>query len=349
MEPERIFPDEYVPNAEGVPYHKSWAKQNPGEAAKWKAYRDAVIAHAKDTSAPAKPSMATKYGKALIAAAELHMSVTDIGADWTPTEIVPPPEPPTGSLIFHADMETTNFLTQYDSIASPNPNVGQVATVTAENGVTPRRGSRMLRTEVRPGDVAAWDSNLQAALVQKAPGSMPGIGLGFDNYMAISFYVYPGLEVLNPNMHCVFLEWHGTQQMLQAPFHFGINALNGKWYCDLHRVSAYAPIFTISIDGTGPGNTAQQGVWMNVAIGIRWRSDTTGYYKLWLKESGTGPFTDADLKVNQVNIATWNTMGAIIYPTVCIYRKVFATLGRVYHDSHRIGTTLAVVDPENYP
>lgn len=266
-------------------------------------------------------------------------------------------------------MEAANVLPacppEYDSMASPNNgsvtwqagpfmNTGQVAIVPAENGVTPRRGSKMMRMEVRPNECAAWDQSssppgsIQAALVQKQPGSLPGVGLGYDNYQAISFYVYPGLEVLNPNMHCVLLEWHGTGQMQQAPFHFGINALNGQWYCDLHRVaSGYFPVFTESM------GAHQAGVWMNVVSGIRWRSDNTGFYKLWLKPSGTGPMTDADLKVNRTpengtGLATWNTAGAIIYPAVTVYRWPFSTLGRVYFDSHRIGDTLAVVDPENY-
>jgi len=84
-----IFADEYVPNAEGVPYHKQWVKQNPGESAKWIAYRDAVKAHKKGTPDPVPPSMATKYGKALVAAGKLQVSVTDIGGVWTP-----PPTPP---------------------------------------------------------------------------------------------------------------------------------------------------------------------------------------------------------------------------------------------------------------
>jgi hypothetical protein len=342
MEPEKIFPDEYVPNAEGVPYHKQWVKQNPGEAQKWNEYRDAAKAHVKDAPAPAKPSMGTKYGKALVAAGDLHVSVTDIGSEYDGGPESPPPSPPSGTLLFHADMETTNILTQYDSMAAPSVNTGQVAPVTAENGVTPRRGSKMLRMEVRAGETAPWGSTLQAALVQKQPGSLSNIGLGYDNFQGISFYVYPGLQVLNPNMHCVFLEWHGTAQMLQAPFHFGINALNGQWYCDLHRVSAYSPIF---VDSMGAHQT---GVWMNVVSGIRWRSDSTGFYKLWLKQAGTGAMTDADLKVNRLNIPTWNTTGAAIYPTVCLYRNNFNSLGRVYFDSHRIGDTLEIVDPENY-
>jgi len=210
----------------------------------------------------------------------------------------------------------------------------------------------MLRLEVRPGEYAPWDNGahtLQGAAIQKNPGSLPNVGLGFDNYIGISFYIQPGLEVLNQIMNCYLLEWHGTASMLQAPFHFGISALNGMWLADLHRVSTYNPVILQYIPGTGPGGSAQQGVWMNVVSGIRWRNDSTGYYKLWLKPSGTGPMTDADLKVNQVGIPTWNTAGAVIYPEVILYRYPFPTLGRVYFDSHRIGDTLAVVDPENYP
>lgn len=83
MDPERIFPDEYVPNAEGAAYHPKWQKANPGEAAKWASFRDAVLAYRKDDPAVAVPAMATKYGRALVAAGEEHltiMSVIDIGS-----------------------------------------------------------------------------------------------------------------------------------------------------------------------------------------------------------------------------------------------------------------------------
>lgn len=88
-----IFPQEFVPNVEGSTYHPKWVKSNPGEAAKWATFRDAAIAHKKDGSL-AVPVMATKYGKALVAAGREHMSVIDLGA--APIVPPPPPPPPTG-------------------------------------------------------------------------------------------------------------------------------------------------------------------------------------------------------------------------------------------------------------
>lgn len=70
----RIFPDEYVPNAEGVSYHGKWVRANPVEASKWATFRDSVIRG--EQVVP--PSMSTKYGKALVAAGEEHMSISRI-------------------------------------------------------------------------------------------------------------------------------------------------------------------------------------------------------------------------------------------------------------------------------
>lgn len=92
MEPERIFPGEYVPNAEGVPYHQKWERSNPGEAQRWQSFRNAVLAYKKGASSVPVPAMSTKYGRALVAAGRLHMSVLDLGTVW------PTPPPPSGSL-----------------------------------------------------------------------------------------------------------------------------------------------------------------------------------------------------------------------------------------------------------
>lgn len=92
----RIFPDLFVPNAEGSSYHPKWEKANPnGDAPKWRAFRDAVRAYEKGDGITV-PSMATKYGKALVAAGKLHMSVIDLGAEW---ETPPPPPPPGGGTL----------------------------------------------------------------------------------------------------------------------------------------------------------------------------------------------------------------------------------------------------------
>ncbi len=94
--PERIFPDEFVPNIQGASYHPKWVKSNPNENAKWTAFRDAVLAYkAGDTLGV--PTMATKYGRALVAAGKEHMSVVDLGAVYPDPNPPPPPPPPPGT------------------------------------------------------------------------------------------------------------------------------------------------------------------------------------------------------------------------------------------------------------
>ena len=101
----RIFPDEYVPNAEGADYHRRWVKANPGEAARWAAFRDAIIA----TGNGAIPVMATKYGKALVAAGKEHMSISRLVGQMTPP--YPPPDPPPtgGNPYFVSDWSAGTF------------------------------------------------------------------------------------------------------------------------------------------------------------------------------------------------------------------------------------------------
>lgn len=84
------FRDEFVPNIEAGPYHSKWQRQQPRDAARWVAFRDAAIAYKKgDTLVP--PTMDTPYGKALVAAGKIHMSVTDIGGVWTGSYPTAPP------------------------------------------------------------------------------------------------------------------------------------------------------------------------------------------------------------------------------------------------------------------
>lgn len=121
-----IFPDEFVPSIEGSSYYSKWVKANPGEAAKWSAFRDAAKAYSKDGSLTA-PSMGTKYGKALVAAGKLHMSVIDLGAVYKP----PPTEPPPLELVelWHrylvsdwssSDEITAGSITNTTSIPQPS-------------------------------------------------------------------------------------------------------------------------------------------------------------------------------------------------------------------------------------
>ena len=92
----------YVANAEAVPYHSKWENANKnGDAPKWHSFRDSLLAG----QAPAPPSMATRYGKALVGAGRQHMSISRlVGAvtnPFPPPDPTPdPPDPPTGTLRF---------------------------------------------------------------------------------------------------------------------------------------------------------------------------------------------------------------------------------------------------------
>lgn len=88
----RIFPDEFVPNAEGTPYHGKWVRANPSEASKWAAFRDDVVARKQVVP----PVMATKYGKALVAAGKEHMSISHFVGTVTPPFPAPVPPPAGG-------------------------------------------------------------------------------------------------------------------------------------------------------------------------------------------------------------------------------------------------------------
>lgn len=83
-----FFKDEFVPQIQGAQYHPRWVKANPGEAAKWNDFRDKVLAFEKGDPAPELPTMQTKYGKALVAAGKLAVSVTDIGAYYPTPGVV---------------------------------------------------------------------------------------------------------------------------------------------------------------------------------------------------------------------------------------------------------------------
>lgn len=89
MDDAKIFPNEFVPNIQGAQYHPRWVKANPAENAKWEKFRDDIISGKNATP----PSMATKYGKALVSAGKLHMSVTDLGTVYPPPVTGNPPLP----------------------------------------------------------------------------------------------------------------------------------------------------------------------------------------------------------------------------------------------------------------
>lgn len=109
---DKIFSDEYVPDEQASKTHQNWERDNKnGDAPKWHAFRDAVLAYEAGDSIVI-PSMSSPHGKALVAAGKLHMSVTDIGAEYAPVDPPDPPPPPlpTGNPYWVSDFTTGKFL-----------------------------------------------------------------------------------------------------------------------------------------------------------------------------------------------------------------------------------------------
>jgi hypothetical protein len=241
-----------------------------------------------------------------------------------------PPEPsptPPGTLIWSADMEVADVLQQFGSAPSGYP--ARINTTLVRDGVTPRHGSRMLRAEVYPGESAPWASTLQASLVQK--NGLP-VGLGSDVYMGWSTYVVPGFQWASQAAHATLAEWHADSTMLQAPFHWGINALNGEWYCDLHtHPTAWSPVFLTSM------GKHETGRWIDCVLRIKWSTGSDGIYQLWM---------DGVLKKDYTG-RTWGSQRSV-YPVFGIYRAHQSNVGKVFHDSVRVGTTREIVDPASY-
>lgn len=118
-----LFADEYVPNEEASNAHKKWAQANPnGDAPKWRAFRDAVLAYEKG-DVVAVPSMATPHGRALVAAGKLHMSVTDIGSEPGTTP-PPPPGPEVGASLPERMAFSTGAVRYCDPVNGNDANSG---------------------------------------------------------------------------------------------------------------------------------------------------------------------------------------------------------------------------------
>lgn len=80
----------FVTAIESVPYHTKWLNANKnGDTPKWVAFRDGVLAG----QTPTVPTMATKYGTALVDAGEMVLN-QDVSTPPTPPPLDPAPEIP---------------------------------------------------------------------------------------------------------------------------------------------------------------------------------------------------------------------------------------------------------------
>lgn len=64
-----VFCQEFVPDIQANAYYSRWKAANPGEAARWEPYRDAIC----QGQVPSSPTMKTLYGRALVAAGRMAL------------------------------------------------------------------------------------------------------------------------------------------------------------------------------------------------------------------------------------------------------------------------------------
>ena len=84
-------------------YYATWLAHNPGEAAMWAAFRDAVLAGDK----PVAPVLESRFGQSLVHAGEMGMSISHlVGALVDPNRPPPPPPPPAPGVEYPASYYT---------------------------------------------------------------------------------------------------------------------------------------------------------------------------------------------------------------------------------------------------
>jgi len=92
------FGSRFRSNIESAPYHAKWVAANKIEAAKWAVFRDAVLTLTgkTDEPQPVPPTMSTRYGRAIVAAGEMHMSISRVVGMMANRHPPPPPPDPSG-------------------------------------------------------------------------------------------------------------------------------------------------------------------------------------------------------------------------------------------------------------
>lgn len=63
---------QFVIDAEAGNQYAQWARQNPGELARWQAFRDAIVTGQR----PVPPPMLTPHGRELVDAGKLYLNAT---------------------------------------------------------------------------------------------------------------------------------------------------------------------------------------------------------------------------------------------------------------------------------
>jgi hypothetical protein len=167
-----IFPEQYLPNIKPATItYANWRKRYPGEATKWDAYLDRVLAHEQGYSPPPPPALGSRFGKALVAAGELHVSVIDLGAEW-PDPTPEPPEPVFTTNITNSQALTMPFTWTAD--VDPTPDSVQFwanGVLQAQDSTEPFSHALSLDTGTYRLGLCAWHGDTRTCYDPLANGS----------------------------------------------------------------------------------------------------------------------------------------------------------------------------------
>jgi hypothetical protein len=338
----RIFPDEFVANAEASTYHRQWVAANPKEAVKWVTFRAAVMAGTPSVSASA---MQTKYGKALVAAGKEHMAISRILGQmqnpYPPVDpapvLPPPPPPPPGTVLFDGKPTTTTVVPPWDIANESAP--GRLISSPGIDGVTPRLPGRLIRCEVRQTDTLYGAGTNTAQLIRDEDNLGHGSGPGEDIYTGFSLFLPNGFPFIQNSLFNYFFEWHGNTSAVQAPFKLGVNTIiSGQnlvpgFHCELHTQTGFNPqIFRFGDVITGQ--------WVDFVFRTKWDTAGNGVLTGWM---------NGNVKFNYLGVTWYPLLQATrVNPQMGYYRSSFPTTVFSYYDACKIGTTREVVDPANY-
>ena len=219
----------------------------------------------------------------------------------------------------------TGDISEWDYLHAAAPERFQV--VRSDQGVTPRQGNHMARVEVRGGEPASWDASMNASLAQK--DNLPNVGLGNDVYMGWSVYIPRNFRYVPNGGSNLIMEWHADASMRQAPFHFGINGYNGRFFVDLHTAATgFSPVLHRDVGRLVTGR------WVDCVVRTKWAQDASGVFEFWM---------DGVKKVSWTG-RTWGTQ-QVVYPVAGYYRTNYNATAVLYIDALKVGTTYTSVAP----
>ena len=274
--PERIFPDEYVPNEQASSAHKKWEQANPnGDAPKWRTFRDKVLAYKAGDPAVSIPAMVTPHGKALVAAGKEHMSVIDLGAVYEPPPEPPPPDPPPpppGGIALDT-LTDLNFVFRPEHIMpaqfgnSTFDSNGGFYSLTTPYGA----GFRMVVTANMP---TIWNSSAKCVLAQGQQSTF----WGQENTTELwRWYMkFPGPSQQWPSLFSndfAGVLWEMHRAGSPSGHHICLRS-DGTWIVRRHTSAGD------TYEERETGIPVRYDVWMPIQFDIKWSYTSTGFFRV---------------------------------------------------------------------